>query len=155
MKDSRTEVHLPRSSSLQGEVRMLVGGYIGPMVYAADGILQRRAQLPTKALRDIFRNQLDSEKEDCVDSAVLAKITVGDVESELKVPMAKEQRDVCSELLRQRNYLAEPYLLSHLASLGGQSQRRQRLAFRTIRSRSYSEEPGPQQPSKAFRNSDW
>jgi hypothetical protein len=74
---------LSRGSKLRGNVRILVGPYVGPLIYSFEAVKKSWTSPSTFALRDLMRASLPEDLVPIEGKRILDEITKEDVVSEL------------------------------------------------------------------------
>ena len=79
--DKIMELRLSAGTKTRGRCLLMVGPYVGNIVYALEAVLQTRAKESTFALRDMFRHQLVDESQPMQGTRYLPPVTVASVEA--------------------------------------------------------------------------
>ena len=97
---------LQKPSNIDGRAGLLIGGYVGPQLYAIENILQRREEIPTRAMRKMLsKHMTDNDRKKFENNSgrapmsFLDTMTASDIQKELgNTLLTEEQKAVCSNL---------------------------------------------------------
>ena len=104
--DKKNVLLLQNPSKIEGRAGLLIGNYVGPHLYAIESVLQRRTEIPTRAMQAMLsKHMTESDKHEIENNAgsipmsFLEKITPEDIQKELRNKhLTEEQKTVCGNL---------------------------------------------------------